>query len=39
MQEASDLQRALGDCWAAEVSGVAFYEALGERFPITVRTS
>jgi rubrerythrin len=33
MQEASDLQRALGECWAAEVSGVAYYEALGERFP------
>ena len=33
MGEASDLQRALGECWAAEVSGVTYYEALGERFP------
>ena len=33
MGEASDLQRALGECWAAEVSGVSYYEALGERFP------
>ncbi|HXW34012.1 MAG TPA: hypothetical protein VEJ87_05490 [Acidimicrobiales bacterium] len=33
MGEASDLQHALGECWAAEVSGVAYYEALGERFP------
>jgi hypothetical protein len=27
------LEHALGECWAAEVSGVAYYEALGERFP------
>lgn len=33
MGEVSDLQRALRECWAAEVSGVAYYEALGERFP------
>jgi len=33
MQEASELQRALGECWAAEASGVTYYEALGERFP------
>jgi len=31
MVEVSVLQRALGECWAAEVSGVAYYEALGER--------
>jgi rubrerythrin len=33
MEEASLVQRALGECWAAEVSGAAYYEALGERFP------
>ena len=33
MGEASDLQRALAECWAAEISGVTYYEALGERFP------
>jgi hypothetical protein len=33
MTEVSALQRALGECWAAEVSGVAYYEALGHRFP------
>jgi hypothetical protein len=33
MAERSELQRALGECWAAEVSGVAYYEALGERLP------
>jgi hypothetical protein len=33
MAEASVLQRALGECWAAEVSGVAYYEALRERLP------
>ena len=33
MGEASDLQRALGQCWAAEVSGATYYEVLGERFP------
>ena len=33
MQEANDLERALGDCWAEEVAGVSYYEALGERFP------
>ena len=33
MSELSVLQRALGECWSAEVSGVAYYEALGERFP------
>jgi hypothetical protein len=33
MGEASDVQRALGECWAAEVSGVTYYETLGERFP------
>lgn len=27
------LERALSECWAAEVSGVSYYEALGERFP------
>lgn len=31
--EVTVLQRALSECWAAEVSGVAYYEALGERFP------
>ena len=33
MTEASVLQRALSECWAGEVSGLAYYEALGERFP------
>ena len=33
MAEASVVQRALAECWAGEVSGVAYYEALGERFP------
>lgn len=33
MGEESDLQHALRECWAAEVSGVAYYDALGERFP------
>jgi hypothetical protein len=33
MAEPSVLERALSECWAAEVSGVAYYEALGERFP------
>jgi len=33
MAEASDLRRALAECWAGEVSGVTYYEALGERFP------
>jgi hypothetical protein len=27
------LQQALSECWAAEVSGATYYEALGERFP------
>jgi hypothetical protein len=27
------IQSALAECWADEVSGVAYYEALGERFP------
>ena len=33
MAETSVLQRALAECWAGEVSGVTYYEALGERFP------
>jgi len=33
MVEATVLQRALSECWAAEVSGVTYYEALGARFP------
>jgi rubrerythrin len=33
MAEASVIQEALAECWAAEVSGVAYYEALAERFP------
>ena len=33
MAEATVIQRALAECWAGEVSGVAYYEALGERFP------
>jgi hypothetical protein len=33
MADTSVLQRALAECWAGEVSGVAYYETLGERFP------
>lgn len=33
MAEVDVLQSALSECWAAEVSGVSYYEALGERFP------
>jgi hypothetical protein len=33
MTETSGLQRALAECWAGEVSGVTYYEALGKRFP------
>jgi hypothetical protein len=33
MAETSVVQEALAECWAIEVSGLAFYEALGERFP------
>ena len=33
MAETSVVQRALAECWAGEVSGVTYYEALGERFP------
>ena len=33
MVETSVVQRALAECWAGEVSGVTYYEALGERFP------
>ena len=33
MAEASVVQEALAECWAIEVSGLAFYEALAERFP------
>jgi hypothetical protein len=33
MQGASDLQRALGECLAAEFSGVTYDESVGERFP------
>lgn len=33
MAETSVIQEALAECWAIEVSGLAFYEALGERFP------
>ena len=33
MVEASVVQRALSECWAAEVSGVAYYETLAGRFP------
>ena len=33
MAKASALRDALRECWAAEVSGVAYYEALGRRFP------
>jgi rubrerythrin len=31
--EESVVQRALSECWAAEVSGVAYYETLAGRFP------
>ncbi len=33
MAETNVVQRALAECWAGEVSGLAYYEALGERFP------
>ena len=33
MVEMDVLQQALSECWAAEVSGVSYYQALGERFP------
>ena len=33
MAATSVVQRALAECWAGEVSGVTYYEALGERFP------
>ena len=33
MADTSGLQRALAECWAGEVSGVAYYETLGQRFP------
>src|SRR5205823_4090619 len=33
MADTSSLQRALAECWAGEVSGVTYYEALGQRFP------
>jgi rubrerythrin len=33
MAETTVIQRALAECWAGEISGVAYYEALGERFP------
>ena len=33
MGEVSDLQRALEECWAAEESGVTYYETLADRFP------
>ena len=33
MAETSVVQEALAECWAGEVSGLAYYEALGERFP------
>ena len=33
MTETTVIQRALAECWAGEVSGVTYYEALGERFP------
>ena len=33
MAETSVFQQALAECWAGEVSGLAYYEALGERFP------
>jgi hypothetical protein len=33
MVDVNVLERALGECWAAEVSGVSYYETLGERLP------
>jgi hypothetical protein len=33
MAETSVIQSALAECWAGEVSGLAYYEALAERFP------
>jgi hypothetical protein len=33
MAETNVVEQALAECWAAEVSGVAYYEALGERLP------
>jgi hypothetical protein len=33
MAEITVLQRALAECWAGEVSGLTYYEALGDRFP------
>jgi len=33
MVDVNVLESALGECWAAEVSGVSYYETLGERFP------
>jgi rubrerythrin len=33
MAETTVVQRALAECWAGEVSGVTYYESLGERFP------
>jgi rubrerythrin len=33
MSDASVVGRALSESWAAEVSGVAYYEALAQRFP------
>jgi rubrerythrin len=33
MVDVNVLERALCECWAAEVSGVSYYETLGERFP------
>ena len=33
MVDVNVLESALSECWAAEVSGASYYEALGERFP------
>ncbi|MGO9875853.1 MAG: hypothetical protein ACLPVY_18910 [Acidimicrobiia bacterium] len=33
MAETGVIQGALAECWAGEVAGLAYYEALGERFP------
>lgn len=33
MVDVNVLERALSECWAGEVSGVSYYETLGERFP------
>jgi hypothetical protein len=33
MADTSVVQSALAECWAIEVSGLAYYEALGKRFP------